>query len=153
MLLLIAGKGRLEGELQARITEAGLEDNVKLLGFVPDQHLAALYRAANISVVPTVALEGFGLITVESLASGTPVLVTPVGGLPEAVAGLSPNLVLPETGAKAIAEGLAGALNGSLKLPDADACRRYARENFDNSVIAKRVASVYSEAIAAGGVH
>jgi glycosyltransferase involved in cell wall biosynthesis len=153
VLLLIAGKGRLEAELQARITEAGLDDNVKLLGFVPDQHLAALYRAATISVVPTVALEGFGLITVESLASGTPVLVTPVGGLPEAVAGLSQDLVLPTTGAAAIADGLAAALDGSLKLPDADACRAYARANFDNSVIAKRVASVYDEAIAAGSVH
>ena len=80
-------------------------------------------------------------------------LVTPVGGLPEAVAGLSPDLVLPETGAQAIAAGLAGALSGTLKLPEADACRRYAREHFDNSVIAKRVASVYSEAIAAGGMH
>ncbi|CAG4898930.1 glycosyltransferase family 4 protein [Paraburkholderia gardini] len=153
VLLLIAGKGRLEAELQARIDEAGLADNVKLLGFVPDQHLASLYRAATISVVPTVALEGFGLITVESLASGTPVLVTPVGGLPEAVAGLSQDLVLPATGAAAIAEGLAAALDGSLKLPDADACRAYARENFDNAVIAKRVASVYDEAIAAGVVH
>ncbi|CAG4887469.1 glycosyltransferase family 4 protein [Paraburkholderia gardini] len=153
VLLLIAGKGRLEAELQARIDEAGLADNVKLLGFVPDQHLASLYRAATISVVPTVALEGFGLITVESLASGTPVLVTPVGGLPEAVAGLSQDLVLPATGATAIAEGLAAALDGSLKLPDADACRAYARENFDNAVIAKRVASVYDEAIAAGVVH
>jgi glycosyltransferase involved in cell wall biosynthesis len=153
VLLLIAGKGRLEAELQARITEAGLDDNVKLLGFVPDQHLAALYRAATISVVPTVALEGFGLITVESLASGTPVLVTPVGGLPEAVAGLSRDLVLPTTGAAAIADGLAAALDGSLKLPDADACRAYARANFDNAVIAKRVAAVYDEAIAAGSVH
>ncbi|SEA78211.1 glycosyltransferase family 4 protein [Paraburkholderia sartisoli] len=153
VLLLIAGKGRLETELQARIDEAGLADNVKLLGFVPDQHLASLYRAATISVVPTVALEGFGLITVESLASGTPVLVTPVGGLPEAVAGLSQDLVLPATGAAAIAQGLAAALDGSLKLPDADACRAYARENFDNAVIAKRVASVYDEAIAAGVVH
>ncbi|MGF6806856.1 glycosyltransferase involved in cell wall biosynthesis [Paraburkholderia sp. Clong3] len=153
VLLLIAGKGRLEGELEARIADAGLEHNVKLLGFVPDQHLAALYRAANLSVVPTVALEGFGLITVESLASGTPVLVTPVGGLPEAVAGLSPDLVLPETGAAAIAAGLAGALNGTLKLPDADACRRYARERFDNAVIAKRVAAVYAEAIAGSVLH
>ncbi|CAG4892541.1 glycosyltransferase family 4 protein [Paraburkholderia saeva] len=152
VLLLIAGKGRLEAELQARIDEAGLADNVKLLGFVPDQHLATLYRAATISVVPTVALEGFGLITVESLASGTPVLVTPVGGLPEAVAGLSQDLVLPSTGAEAIASGLAAALDGSLRLPDADACRAYARENFDNAVIAKRVASVYDEAIAAGSV-
>jgi glycosyltransferase involved in cell wall biosynthesis len=153
VLLLIAGKGRLQEELQTRINEAGLDDNVKLLGFVPDQHLATLYRAATISVVPTVALEGFGLITVESLASGTPVLVTPVGGLPEAVAGLSPDLVLPATGAAAIADGLRAALDGSLKLPDADACRAYARANFDNSVIAKRVAAVYSEAIASGEVH
>jgi glycosyltransferase involved in cell wall biosynthesis len=153
VLLLIAGKGRLQEELQMRINEAGLDDNVKLLGFVPDQHLAALYRAATISVVPTVALEGFGLITVESLASGTPVLVTPVGGLPEAVAGLSPDLVLPATGAAAIADGLRAALDGSLKLPDADACRAYARANFDNSVIAKRVAAVYGEAIASGVVH
>jgi glycosyltransferase involved in cell wall biosynthesis len=153
VLLLIAGKGRLQEELQTRISEAGLDDNVKLLGFVPDQHLAALYRAATISVVPTVALEGFGLITVESLASGTPVLVTPVGGLPEAVAGLSPNLVLRATGAEAIAEGLGAALDGSLKLPDAQACRDYARANFDNSVIAKRVAAVYSEAIASGETH
>jgi len=60
---------------------------------------------------------------------------------------------LPETGAQAIAAGLAGALSGRLKLPDADACRRYARENFDNSVIAKRVAAVYGEAIGAGGMH
>jgi len=153
VLLLIAGKGRLEGELQQRIDEAGLTDNVRLLGFVPDQHLAALYRAATISVVPTVALEGFGLITVESLASGTPVLVTPVGGLPEAVAGLSQDLVLPTTGADAIADGLGKALDGSLKLPDADACRKYARDNFDNPVIAKRVAAVYAEAIAAGSMH
>ena len=150
VLLLIAGKGRLEGELQTRIDEAGLAENVKLLGFVPDHHLASLYRAATISVVPTVALEGFGLITVESLASGTPVLVTPVGGLPEAVAGLSQDLVLPTTGADAIADGLVRALNGSLKLPDAQACKAYARANFDNSVIAGRVAEVYDEAIALG---
>ncbi|BCF99409.1 glycosyl transferase [Paraburkholderia sp. PGU19] len=148
VLLLIAGKGRLQQELQQRIDDAGLGDNVKLLGFVPDEHLAALYRAATISVVPTVALEGFGLITVESLASGTPVLVTPVGGLPEAVAGLSQDLVLPSTGADAIADGLGKALDGTIRLPDSDACRTYARANFDNPVIAKRVAAVYYEALA-----
>lgn len=149
ILLLIAGRGRLEAELQQRIEAVDLTDNVKLLGFVPDAHLPSLYRAATLSVVPTVALEGFGLITVESLSAGTPVLVTPVGGLPEAVAGLSPDLVLPETGAAAIAEGIDAALSGRIKLPDEDACKRYAREHFDNAVIAKRVADVYAEAIAA----
>ncbi len=152
VLLLIAGKGRLAEELQARIAAAGLEHNVRLLGFVPDRHLAALYRAADVSIVPTVALEGFGLITVESLASGTPVLVTPVGGLPEAVAPLSRNLVLPEVGADAVADGLIGALDGTLALPTEQQCRDYARDNFDTSVIARRVARVYGEAIAQGEV-
>ncbi|MFP6560090.1 glycosyltransferase family 4 protein [Paraburkholderia sp. B3] len=157
VLLLIAGRGRLEAELQQRIDDAGLADNVKLLGFVPDAHLPSLYRAATLSVVPTVALEGFGLITVESLAAGTPVLVTPVGGLPEAVAGLSQNLVLPATGVGAIADGIDAALSGRIKLPDAQTCRDYARNHFDNAVIAKRVAAVYAEAIgltgAANGAH
>ncbi|MDR5817175.1 MULTISPECIES: glycosyltransferase family 4 protein [unclassified Caballeronia] len=153
VLLLIAGKGRLAEELQARIDAAGLDDNVRLLGFVPDEQLASLYRAADLSIVPTVALEGFGLITVESLASGTPVLVTPVGGLPEAVRGLSEDLVLASTGVDAIADGLIAAFDGTLDLPDEAACRRYAWEHFDRSVIAKRVAAVYEEAIAEGPMH
>lgn len=149
VLLVIAGKGKLADELRARIAEARLEHNVKLLGFVPDESLPALYRAATVSVVPTVSLEGFGLITVESLASGTPVLVTPVGGLPEAVSGLSPDLVLRSHGSEALAEGLIDVLSGTIKLPDAAACRNYARANFDNLVIARRVADVYHEAIRA----
>jgi glycosyltransferase involved in cell wall biosynthesis len=154
VLLLIAGRGRLAEELQKRIDDVDLADNVKLLGFVPDAHLPSLYRAANLSVVPTVALEGFGLITVESLAAGTPVLVTPVGGLPEAVAGLSPDLVLPSTGTDAIVEGIDAALSGRVKLPTAEECRNYARDHFDNAVVAKRVAAVYAEAIATShGVH
>jgi glycosyltransferase involved in cell wall biosynthesis len=151
-MLLIAGKGRLADELQQRIVEKGLENDVKLLGFVPDERLPELYRAATISVVPTVALEGFGLITAESLAAGTPVLVTPVGGLPEAVEGLSRDLVLPTTGAEALADGIASALAGRLRMPDAQACRDFARANFDNAVIARRVANVYREAVAEGAV-
>jgi glycosyltransferase involved in cell wall biosynthesis len=95
VLLLIAGKGPLHDALSARIEDLGLQRHVRLLGYVPDADLALAYRAADLSVVPTVALEGFGLITVESLAAGTPVLVTPVGGLPETVQALAPNLILP----------------------------------------------------------
>jgi glycosyltransferase involved in cell wall biosynthesis len=120
---------------------------VTLAGFVPDETVPLWYRAADLSVVPTVSLEGFGLTTIESLAAGTPVLVTPVGGLPEAVAPLSRDLVLPSGGFKAIGEGMADALLGRLKLPDEEACRKYARENFDRPVVAAQVAQIYREAI------
>jgi glycosyltransferase involved in cell wall biosynthesis len=120
---------------------------VRFLGSLPDGELPLAYRAAELTVVPTVALEGFGLIVVESLAAGTPVLVTPVGGLPETVARLSPCLVLPAAGPASLAEGLCDALAGRLALPDADTCRDYARAHYDWPVIADRIAAAYAEAM------
>ncbi len=146
-LLFIAGKGPLAGELEARIAEAGLEQHVRLLGFVPDDDLPLAYRAATLSVVPTVALEGFGLITVESLAAGTPVLVTPVGGLPETVRGLDPALILESARTDALARRLVGVLRGDAALPSSDACQRYARERFDWPVVAARTRAVYEEVL------
>jgi glycosyltransferase involved in cell wall biosynthesis len=147
VLLTIAGKGPLDAALRARITARGLDAHVSLAGFVSDEDLPLWYRAADLTVVPTISLEGFGLTTVESLAAGTPVMVTPVGGLPEAVAPLSEALVLPSIGFSAIGSGLVDALLGRRVLPDADACRRYARTRFDHPVVAAQVAAVYREAI------
>ncbi|MEJ0003504.1 MAG: glycosyltransferase family 4 protein [Pararobbsia sp.] len=150
-LLAIVGSGALTAPLRKRIDELGLGDHVRLLGRVEDDMLPLVYRAADLSIVPTVALEGFGLTTIESLATGTPVLVTPVGGLPEAVMGLSPDLVLPNFGANALAAGIVDALRGHLRLPSSDACRAYARSGFDVSVKAARTAKVYHEAVSAFG--
>jgi len=146
LLLLIAGSGPLAADLQGRIQAAGLQDAVRLLGFVPDAQLPIAYRAADLSIVPSVALEGFGLIVAESLAAGTPALVTAIGGLPETLDRLAPQCVIQERGPRALAAALAGALRGRIPLPSAEACARYARERFDWSVIASRVGAVYAEA-------
>lgn len=145
--LYIAGKGPIAGELQARIEAAGLTDHVRLLGFVPEHDLPLAYRAADLSVVPTVALEGFGLVTVESLAAGTPVLVSPNGGLPEVVRDLAPDLILPDLEPATIADRLGAVLRGELDIPDEEACRSYARSRFDWGVIARRTRRVYEEAL------
>lgn len=147
VLLTIAGTGPLEAQLRARIEARGLTRHVQLTGYVSDDDLPLWYTSADVTVVPTVALEGFGLTTIESLASGTPVLVTPVGGLPEAVAPLSQDLVLPSGGFHAIGSGIADTLRGGRTLPDAASCRAYARAHFDQSVVAGLVAQVYHEAI------
>ena len=146
-LLVIAGKGPLEPALRATIAARRLDSHVRLAGYVTDEALPLWYRAADVTVVPTLSLEGFGLTTIESLAAGTPVLVTPVGGLPEAVAPLSPELVLPSIGYQAIAAGISDALRGRRVLPDERACRDYARTRFDNAVVAAQVARVYREAL------
>jgi glycogen synthase len=147
ILLLIGGRGPMAAELKSRVELKGLERNVRLLGFVPDDKLALLYRAADFSVVPTVALEGFGLITLESLAAGTPVLVTPVGGLPDAVSALSADLVFVSAAPADIAQGIIDALCGRRSLPGRDECQAYISENFTWTKVAQRTIRVYREAL------
>jgi glycogen synthase len=133
--------------LQERIQSAGLSQHVNLLGFVPDDELALAYAAADLSIVPSQTLEGFGLITLESLVQGTPVLVTPVGGLPEVVSGLDQTLVMPGKSANTIADSICGALSSPSTLPGPERCRAYVVEHFGWPRIAHRVMDVYREAV------
>ncbi len=146
VLLLIGGKGHKAEALQAEAASLGLGEHVRFLGFVPDDDLPLLYRAADLNLVPTVALEGFGLTTVEALAAGTPSMVTPVGGLPETMRPLSPHLVFEATGAEAIARGLGRFLGGAFPVPDAETCR-IASRRYEGGRIAAEIASVYREAV------
>jgi glycosyltransferase involved in cell wall biosynthesis len=148
IMVMIAGRGVLQEQLTSQIETLGLADNVSLIGFVSDEDLPYVYRAANFSVVPTVALEGFGLIAAESLAAGTPCLVSPVGGLPEVVTGLSSDLVLRSPAAVDIANAMMAVFSGKKILPDEANCRAYAEKNFDWKIIASRVADVYRQALA-----
>ena len=143
--VLIGGKGPLSAALQQRIEAQDLADSVRLLGFIPDEDLPLAYRAADATMVPTQALEGFGLITLESLAAGTPVLVTPVGGLPETVDGLDPSLILSSKTVQAIADGLLGVVESRYAHLTPDVCRSYVQQNFAWPVIARQIAEVYRE--------
>jgi glycosyltransferase involved in cell wall biosynthesis len=129
--LAIGGDGPLRGELESRA-----DSSVRLLGRLADDDLVALYRAADVTVVPSLALEGFGLVGLESLACGTPVVVSDAGGLPEAVAGLDPSLVVPAGDAAALAVRLAQ------PLPDLAACRAYT-ERFAWDAIADHHLELY----------
>ena len=147
-LLMIAGKGSLQTELQNQIEDLNLHESVKLLGFLPDEDLPLAYRAANLSIVPTVALEGFGLIIIESLATGTPVMGTPVGGIPEILEPLSADLLFSGTATEDLSQGIIEALRGERSLPSADTCRAYAEANYSWPIIAQKIKAVYEQTIA-----
>ena len=140
--LAIAGKGPLQGDLEQQATDLGLNDNVKFLGFLPDEQLPIAYQAADLSVMPSQSLEGFGLAVLESLACGTPSLCTPVGGMPEILEPFSPNLITASTEVTAIAQRLEELLIGKVPMPSREACQEYAAMNFDWQKIAKKVRKV-----------
>jgi len=140
--LAIAGKGPLQAVLEQQATDLRLNDNVKFLGFLPDDQLPIAYQAADLSVMPSQSLEGFGLAVLESLACGTPALCTPVGGMPEILEPFSPNLITTSIEATAIAERLEQLLLGKVPMPSREACQEYAAKNFDWQNIAQKIRKV-----------
>jgi glycosyltransferase involved in cell wall biosynthesis len=140
--LAIAGKGASRSVLEQQVHELGLQEHVKFLGYVPDDRLPVAYQAADLTVVPSQSLEGFGLILLESLACGTPVLSTPIGGMPEVLRPFQPALVTDSPTADALATRLVDLLTGKIHLPDRSACRDYAASNFDWKIIAPKVREV-----------
>jgi glycosyltransferase involved in cell wall biosynthesis len=140
--LAIAGQGPLWDVLAEQILELGLENHILLTGYISDEELAIAYQATNLTVVPSQTLEGFGLVLVESLACGTPVICTPVGGMPEVVEPLCPALVTQAIDPRSIGRCLIQALTEDFVLPSRNVCREYAVKNFDWKVIVPRIRQV-----------
>ena len=140
--LAIAGLGPLQMALEQQATELGLNEHVKFLGFLPEGQLPLAYQAADLSVMPSQSLEGFGLTLVESLACGTPALCTPVGGMPEILTPFFPDLITSSCNAAAIAEKLEAMLTGQTPLPSRSACQHYAATHFDWRQVAQQVRGV-----------
>src|SRR5207248_6833614 len=119
--LLIAGAGSRRADLEALARSLGIAEHVRFLGFVPDADLPLYYQAADCFVLPTRELEGFGLVTVEALACGTPVLGTPVGATPELLDPLDPSLILRGLAPETMAEDIRRYLEAEQQDPEAHA--------------------------------
>jgi glycosyltransferase involved in cell wall biosynthesis len=112
----IAGRGPLDAAARDRVAALDLERHVQLLGWVPDAELIGWYRAADLAVLPTQELEGFGLATAEALACGTPVVGTPAGATPEVLARLDRALITRDASPAAIAEKVVAMLGDRERL-------------------------------------
>jgi len=110
-ILLIGGQGPLEKQLKNMVANNDLSRQVQFAGFIKDQELPLYYQAADVFILPTLAFEGFGLVTLESLSCGTPVLGTPAGATPEILKQLNPNWVFKSSKAEDIYQGILNFIN------------------------------------------
>jgi len=107
--LVVAGRpGWLTEGIFRSLRDLGLEGRVRLLGYVPDADLPALYSAAAVFAFPS-RYEGFGLPPLEAMACGTPVVVADTSSLPEVVG--EAGLRVPPDQPEAWVEALAAALS------------------------------------------
>ena len=89
---IIGGRGSYLPELQSQIDLEGVSDIVELPGFLPDDQLRDTVHRAGCVVIPSL-YEPFGIVALEALAGGAPLVVARTGGLAELIDGTGAGLL------------------------------------------------------------
>lgn len=138
----LVGAGPTGEALRARAAELGIADRVEFTGAVGQDRLAGLFAAADAFCLPSFA-EGVPVVLMEAMATGLPVVTTPVAGIPELVNDGETGILVPP----GRADLLAAALLGLMRDPDragrlARAARRTVEKEFDVSDTCRQLAEV-----------
>jgi glycogen synthase len=143
---MIAGRGSYLPELQSQIDIAGVGDLVELPGFLSDNQLRAAIHQAGCVVIPSL-YEPFGVVALEALAGGAPLIAADTGGLAELVGGTGSALLFEPGNAAALADCIERVLTDARL---AEGLVRRGREllqaSYSWDAIAARTVAVYTDA-------
>ncbi len=143
----IAGTGTYSDELRRMVDELGVADFVTFTGFLEDEELRLHYAAADVAVAPSI-YEPFGLVAIEAMACGTPVVVGDTGGLREIVSAGDTGLRVPPDDPDALADAIVELLTDEvLAARLVDAAREVIHERYDWAQVAERTVATYVAAI------
>jgi len=144
--LMIGGDGPLRPLLEKTAAALDLDGCAHFLGRVADTTLPLMYRACDAFVLPTAALECFGLIAIEALAAGRPVLATPVGAIPEILLQVEPRWLAQSAREDDLVSLLADFLSGNLPVHEPSELRGLVkREYLRESVIPQLTALLFAD--------
>lgn len=130
-VLLIGGKGPLQNQLKSLVSKYGLQDTVRFTGYITEEDLPKYYQAADYFVLPTEKLEGFGLVILESMACGTPVIGTPAGAIPELIGKFDKKLLTMGVSSSDIREKLEEVVKNQDEYSfDSQKCRKFVEDNY-----------------------
>ena len=134
-------------ELQRLVHQHRMEANVAFVGSMDQQRLALFYAAADVCAVPSLT-ESFGLVALEAMACGTPVVGTRVGGLQTLIEHGESGLLVPAGDYQALAESIAKVLTDHrLRMHLAHGARDRA-EHFSWRIVGDRVETLYATILA-----
>ncbi len=147
-LLLIIGEGFLKNKLAKLIKKLNLEKYVNLIGSVDADKMALYYKAADFFVLPSEHDEWFGLVTLEALSSGLPVLGTPLGGTKEILERFNKDYLFKGISAKDIAKGIINFLRSKKDFAAiSQKCRQFVLKNYSWEKVSNETETVYFKEI------
>jgi glycogen(starch) synthase len=143
----IAGRGSYLPELQSQIDIAGVGDLIDVPGYLADHELRTALHQAGVVVIPSL-YEPFGVVALEALAAGAPLVVANTGGLAELVAGTGAALLFEPGNAEQLAGCIESVLTDEPLAADMSARGAELLEaSYSWTAIAARTLSVYEHAV------
>jgi D-inositol-3-phosphate glycosyltransferase len=137
-------------ELRRLVHEHRMEANVNFVGSLDQETLALYYAAADVCAVPSLT-ESFGLVALESMACGTPVVGTRVGGLQTLIEDGDSGLLVPPGDDEALAEAIAQVLTDHrLRMHLAHGARSRA-EHYTWQSVGEKIDALYDSVLASSG--
>jgi len=144
---MIAGRGTYLPELQSQIDIAGVGDLIELPGFLSDNQLRAAIHSAGCVVIPSL-YEPFGVVALEALAGGAPLIVADTGGLAELVGGTGSALTFEPGNSDDLADCIERVLTEPELADDLIQCGQELLEaSYSWDAIAARTVTVYAEVL------
>lgn len=151
--LVVVGDGPERPHLMRLTSELGIRENIVFAGFVSDQDLACLYSLTDVFVLPSIInskgdTEGLGLVLLEAMAMGKPVIGSDVGGIPEVIIDKSTGFIVTQKNSHALADRICVLLTDE-KLAGrmGEAGKRRVIGRFTWEKVTKAVVSIYHEII------
>lgn len=142
----LAGSGPARAALEADIARLGLGAHVRLLGAIHGEEKVRFLRESDVLLLPTYHPEGLPYTILESLAAGTPVLTTRVGGIPDVIVDRENGVFVEPRSPEAIATALRDLAASPERLQAMSrACVAYAERELSLDRLARQFATLYRE--------
>lgn len=144
--LYVVGKGYMEFPAYLLAKAYGVEDRVRFFGVVPEKEKLELYRNATVVAVPSIVNESMGIVALEAMASGRPVVATMVGGLGELIEDGETGILVRPGDDVALAEAINMLLEDrSLRKKLGESARRAAEQRYSWDVVLGSTLKIFEE--------
>ena len=145
--VVICGRGPEEAKLRQFISQNGLQEQVKLAGFVSEEDKPRYYASADIAVFPSQGGESFGIVLIEAMASGRSVVLAADNAGYHSVMAAQPELLFPVGETDVLAEKLTHYLKDNEARKQARKRSSIAVEQYDINRVGKQLLTRYYQAL------
>jgi glycosyltransferase involved in cell wall biosynthesis len=146
--LSVIGEGELKDYYSKKVIDMGLSENVVFLGEKNQNELVTYYNEASVFILPSIDIEGFGVVLLEAMACKIPVITTDIVGVVKEIRQNNCGIIVKPKDSQALGEAIVRLLkNPELAKQMGENGRKLVEQDWGWEKIAKKIENIYMEVI------